>query len=390
MYRTRYPDQPRIDAHVHVGRFTHESVWPAWLDLRARVLREVGADVAAFVELDGGACMPQWTHQPEAGLRRVRQQGQGRFYPTLTDYRPAQGLNAARPNEVASRLEQGFVGWKWHWGASFNGGPRARYGLLSDSYYAPFLAAMERAGMPLLCLHVEAPHGDSRAQAQALYTILERYPKLAVVQAHFGRQRHGTLEQHARLFDLYPNFYRELSTTAQWLTTWTSHTEARDFLIRYSDRILYGTDNMSRHSGSDPLGIAWYVRKYHLQFQWLETFDQVETRGIGAAHARMPERVRGLELPLPVLRQIYWENALRVIPHLRAGLGALGYAVGEAPQPAPAPPASAPIEPTHRATRWLGIQDNLLLRTDQADIKSIPEPNRSEIRDAILRIGGYF
>jgi hypothetical protein len=242
-YRTIYPEMPRVDSHTHlVGRYQSEDVWPAIEAMRAKTLAQCGADVAAFVELDGGK-LKSWNHQTAEGIERVKR-GNGRIIPTLADYRPSQGLNASTPGDIKKWLDEGYCGYKWHWGSEFNG-PKSKYGLINDPYFTPFFAAMESAGMPLMCLHLEAPWGDPKKQQAALRSVMDRHPDLVVIQAHFGAQRWGTLADHAAVFDAHPNFHRDISTTAQHLSLFSEPDEAREFFVRYADRLLWGTDNMS-------------------------------------------------------------------------------------------------------------------------------------------------
>ena len=73
---------------------------------------------------------------------------------------------------------------------------------------------------------------------------------------------------------------------------------AREFLIKYQDRVLIGKD-------------IWAPDEYHTYFRVLETadeyFDYYRKR-----HAFW--KMYGLDLPDEVLKKIYYKNALRIIP----------------------------------------------------------------------------
>ena len=375
MFRTQYPDIPRVDSHTHlVGRYQSEDVWPAIEAMRAKTLAECGADVATFIELDGGK-LKSWNHQPAEGIERVKRGG-GRVIPTLADYRPAQGLKASTPGDVKRWLDAGYCGWKMHWNAEFNGGPRAKYGLISDPYFTPFFAALEAAGMPLMCLHLDAPWGDGKKQRAALRAVMDRHPDLVVIQAHFGAQRWGTLAEHAAVFDAHPNFHRDISTTGQNLALWADHDEAREFFIRYADRLLWGTDNMSPFKAGSKVPVDRLVTKMIRQFEWLETAGPVSTDGIGAGTARTPETGPGMNLSRESLQKIYWLNAVRLVPHVREAMAALGHR-----EPVGAPEKPAP-EATQRAQR-LGV---LLPRVTERDILSLSAAGRAAVRTEVQRI----
>jgi len=78
---------------------------------------------------------------------------------------------------------------------------------------------------------------------------------------------------------------------------------AREWFIRYQDRVLFGKD------------ITQSFTEYHVYFRVLETkddyFDYYRRR-----HAFW--KVYGLELPDQVLRKLYYQNALRIIPGIDA------------------------------------------------------------------------
>ena len=82
------------------------------------------------------------------------------------------------------------------------------------------------------------------------------------------------------------------------------HEEARQFLVKYQDRILYGTD-FTLSSSDD----AQAERQLHQTHEWdwkfFSTREQLTFRD---------QSVRGLGLPENVLRKIFRENAIRWLP----------------------------------------------------------------------------
>jgi predicted TIM-barrel fold metal-dependent hydrolase len=79
---------------------------------------------------------------------------------------------------------------------------------------------------------------------------------------------------------------------------------AREWLIRYQDRVLFGKD-------------SWAPNEYHTYFRVLETDDDYFPY-YRRRHAFW--RMYGLDLPDEVLRKIYYQNALRVIPGIDRSL----------------------------------------------------------------------
>ncbi len=135
--------------------------------------------------------------------------------------------------------------------------------------------------------------------------MLAENPNLRVVGAHLGSME-SDLGELARHLDRYPNFAVDTAARMEYLML-APRDEVRAFLIKYQDRILYGTDVEFRAAGNDNALRSW---EWHWQRDWkyLATDEQVEVfRGSG-------QMVRGLALPASVLRKIYHENAERWFP----------------------------------------------------------------------------
>ncbi len=79
---------------------------------------------------------------------------------------------------------------------------------------------------------------------------------------------------------------------------------AREFLIRYQDRVLFGTDG------------PWPEQRLGYYWRFLETRDQ----SFPYSEKQPPPQgfwaIYGIELPTEVLKKIYHGNALRIIPGL--------------------------------------------------------------------------
>jgi predicted TIM-barrel fold metal-dependent hydrolase len=137
-----------------------------------------------------------------------------------------------------------------------------------------------------------------------------KHPRTRFVNAHLAMLYYDP-EKLTRFLETYPNADVEISATFQDLGRaprfW------REFLIKYQDRILMGTDgNLNR-------GIEEFWTPH---WRTLETFDeyfehpaQIRLPGGSPGHGRW--NISGLGLPDDVLRKIYYQNALRHLPSLR-------------------------------------------------------------------------
>ena len=110
----------------------------------------------------------------------------------------------------------------------------------------------------------------------------------------------------------YPNFYVDLAATEQYFYL-VNRENLRDFMIEYSDRIMFGTDKGPITSSA----IRSNVNSYARFFQILETEDQVEGRNV----------MQGLNLPKEVLEKIYYKNAMKLYPGLSDRMRSLGYKI---------------------------------------------------------------
>lgn len=133
------------------------------------------------------------------------------------------------------------------------------------------------------------------------HNVFRKHPGTKFINAHLGWFGND-LERLGKLFDEMPNMYTELGAVLAELGRQPK--TARAFMIRYQDRVMFGKDTYQKE-------------EYYTYFRVLETgdeyFDYYRKRH---AHWKM----YGLELPDSVLRKVYFENALQVIPGIDRSL----------------------------------------------------------------------
>lgn len=129
------------------------------------------------------------------------------------------------------------------------------------------------------------------------HAVFRRHPGTIFIDAHLGWLGND-LGRLGRLLDELPNVHTEIGAVLAELGR--QPRAARDFLVRYQDRVLFGKD-------------SWNPEEYPVYFRVLETadeyFDYYRRR-----HAFW--KIYGLDLPDEVLRKIYYRNALRLVPGL--------------------------------------------------------------------------
>lgn len=133
------------------------------------------------------------------------------------------------------------------------------------------------------------------------HRMFRRHPETKFLNAHLGWYGND-LTRLSQLMDELPNMYTELGAVLAELGR--QPVTAREWLIRYQDRVMMGKDTYNKN-------------EYHTYFRVLETsdeyFDYYRKRH---AHWKM----YGLNLPDSVLKKIYYKNALNVIPGIDKGL----------------------------------------------------------------------
>jgi uncharacterized protein len=130
---------------------------------------------------------------------------------------------------------------------------------------------------------------------QARDRVIARHPHTTFVSLHMANWPEN-LDYVADELDKYPNMMVEFG--ARQAELGRQPRRAREFFIKYQDRIMFGTDN-----GMDEA-------MYRNHFRWLETADEYFDYWGSPAQGRW--KIYGMELPDPVLEKIYHLNAERV------------------------------------------------------------------------------
>jgi predicted TIM-barrel fold metal-dependent hydrolase len=128
--------------------------------------------------------------------------------------------------------------------------------------------------------------------------VFARHPGTRFVGAHMG-ERPEDLTAVSALLEAYPNVSVDISARIAELGR--QPYTARDFFLKHADRILFGTDLLPE------------IGMYRLHYRFFETADEYFAY---PSHASRQGRwmIYGISLPDDVLRKIYRDNALRLLP----------------------------------------------------------------------------
>jgi hypothetical protein len=135
--------------------------------------------------------------------------------------------------------------------------------------------------------------------------VLANNPKLRMVGVHLGSMERD-LDNIASHLDKYPNFAIDTAARMEYLMLMPAD-KVRAFLIKYQDRVLYGTDLDLLPDAKLPDTLKEWESTYARDWRFLATGETFNLEG---------RQVHGLNLPRPVLQKIFRSNAIRWIPGL--------------------------------------------------------------------------
>jgi hypothetical protein len=135
--------------------------------------------------------------------------------------------------------------------------------------------------------------------------VLANNPELRMVGVHLGSMERD-LDNIASHLDKYPNFAIDTAARMEYLML-MSPQKVSAFLIKYQDRVLYGTDLDLHPDANLPDALIEWRSTYARDWKFLATGETLNVEG---------KQVHGLNLPQPVLQKIFRSNAIRWIPGL--------------------------------------------------------------------------
>ncbi len=136
---------------------------------------------------------------------------------------------------------------------------------------------------------------------EAQERLLEANPDTRFIVAHVGSHAEN-LAEVSRMLDRYPNMF--VDTAERISELGRQPYTARDFLLKYQDRVVYGTDLLPT-----PSNISG-------NYRFFETKDEYFPYNSLDEHNQGRWNIYGVYLPDDVLEKIYYKNALRLIPRL--------------------------------------------------------------------------
>ena len=127
--------------------------------------------------------------------------------------------------------------------------------------------------------------------------LFKKHPKTTFIAAHMGWHAND-LARLARMFDEMPNVYGEVGAVLYDLGR--QPRTARDFMVKYQDRVLFGKDSYQ------PDEYPYFWRTFETGDEYFDYYRDY--------HAFW--KLYGMNLPDEVLKKLYYKNALRVLKGL--------------------------------------------------------------------------
>jgi predicted TIM-barrel fold metal-dependent hydrolase len=324
---------PAVDAHNHLGRWLWRWVSDdpdSWVveDVAALIDVMDGCNLRAIVNLDG-----RWGEDLEANLDRYDRAHPGRFATFChVDWEAAVtsgDLGAAVAMSLRESARAGAKGIKvWKDLGLHVRDDRGELIMPDDRRLVPLWEACADEGIPVF-IHTADPVAffdpvDERNERyeellerpdwsfadhgrfprferliDALETLVAANPATTFVGLHVG----GYAENLARvgaMLDAYPNYHVDIAARIPELGR--QPRAARAFVLAHPDRVLFGID-----------GFPPERDVYEVAFRFLETEDEHFAYSAEDPPPMGRWAISGLGLPDDVLRQVYSENALRIV-----------------------------------------------------------------------------
>ena len=323
--RVHGPAFPVIDAHNHLG----PDFGGGW-DLRpvSELIDQLDrAQVTTYVDLDGG-----WAEDIlDVRLRKFKEAAPERFivfggpgWKHWAEDGNTFGERAAK--RFAAQVARGAQGLKiWKDFGLHVHDEKGALVAVDDARLDPLWLTTSDLGLPVV-IHVADPvaffdpldqnnerwdelhvHPDWHFPSpqfprfntiiEAFARLVERFPKLKFIGAHVGCYAENLAWVEA-LLQRCPNFYVDVSARISELGR--QPYSARRFMEKFQDRVLFGID------------CGPQLQAYHTYYRFLETDDEYFDYSWDGVPGQGRWQIYGLNLPKPILKKIYHENATRV------------------------------------------------------------------------------
>lgn len=152
-------------------------------------------------------------------------------------------------------------------------------------------------------LHPDEPSYEDQINARD--NLLKKHPRLNFIGAHLASLE-WNVDELAKRFDEFPNMKADLGGRMGSLQyqSLADREQVRNFLIKYQDRILYGSDMGISKRDANYVAVSKGIR-----IQWFEDWAYLATDSTFVIKNLGNQQVKGLQLPRQVVDKIFCRNA---------------------------------------------------------------------------------
>lgn len=156
-------------------------------------------------------------------------------------------------------------------------------------------------------LHPEYPTREELLAARD--RMLNKHPNLRYVGCHLGSMEWNVDEQ-AEWLDKFPNYGLDMAARIVHFQVQDSE-KVREFIIKYQDQLLYGTDIAVSDQGNNSTTAE--SMQTIVNDVWMNDWEYFTTDHVITQNGK---EYKGLKLPESVLKKIYHDNAMKMLPGL--------------------------------------------------------------------------
>ena len=318
---------PVIDMHTHFGPLLLGEDYETKFDTReiCRLLREMGIEKMLCLELQWGEGYDRLCRKLEASDGMILPVGSVDVFRALEPdfeaqvYRTLRDLKAKGSVAVKLWKNMTLMGME-HFGRNLR---------LDDPHFEPIWQGCGEEELPII-IHVADPpcffrpiepdnehyiclsqHPDwsfcqeglfsFREHMQMQEAIIAAHPNTTFIVAHVGSYAEN-LEQVGRWLEKYPNMYIDIAARIDQLGR--QPYTARDFMTRFQDRGLFGTDYEGHFTEERTRSF------YHTHYRFVQTRDEYFEHPFPDMLGQW--NIYGLDLDNAVLEKLYRANAQRL------------------------------------------------------------------------------
>ncbi len=319
---------PKIDAHVH------------FLTTDARIFEQAAKENLKFITINVNSASDV-SIQRDTAIALIRKfPGQIHFLATF-EFDTAVWNTTEWEQRTIAELEKGTsggaVGVKlWKNIGMVERDRNGRFIMVSDARFDPVISFVEQKGLPLTChlgeprncwlpldsmtvnndrsyftrhpeyhmfLHPEFP--SYQDQLVARDSLLSKHPNLKMIGCHLASEE-WSVDHLAKTLDRFPNLAVDLAARICHLQHQSirDKEKVRDFLIKYQDRILYGTDMSYAESKLDSSFFANFHKGRLKDWNFFTGTMEMQSRDVNGTFT-------GLQLPKEVVDKIFYRNAVK-------------------------------------------------------------------------------